>query len=181
VEHPELLFRLRVVPSAVFVDLLRQAGEPLNARALKAQLASRGVPPNEVEAAWRRAQPGVRRHANVTVDATGRYDWSIDSTFDRAWSPDPPPVQPLRLTAAEALERILKGRLPAALKADLADLVRAALRDRDGLQARELQLRVDAAGALAELEELASTGAPADVLVERIRALAKAFDPEPAN
>lgn len=185
--HPELAFRLRAVPAAVFVDLLREARAPHNARELKAALQERGVPRDGVEKAWRRAQPGVRRHANIAVDAAGRY----------AWSDTPVLIEPPRFTPSAALERILRGRLAAAIKADLAELVRAALRERDVLEeqarathagaaqaraALERQIRIDAARAVAEMaaeiEELAGA-APADVLVDRARGLAKAYELEP--
>jgi hypothetical protein len=187
VDHPELGFRLRAFPAAVFVDLLREAREPRNARALKAALQERGVAREDVDAAWRRAQPGVRRHANIAVDAAGHY----------VWSDVPVPVEPIHLTPIESLERILKGRLAAAVKADLADVVRRALHERDVLERQvqagydgsalaraglERQVRIDAARAVAELaaevEELAGA-APADVLVDRVRGLAKAFDLDP--
>jgi hypothetical protein len=186
VNHPELAFRLRAVPAAVFVDLLREARAPHNARELKAALQERGVPRDGVEKAWRRAQPGVRRHANIAVDAAGRY----------AWSDTPVLIEPPRFTPSAALERILR-RLAAAIKADLAELVRAALRERDVLEeqarathagaaqaraALERQIRIDAARAVAEMaaeiEELAGA-APADVLVDRARGLAKAYELEP--
>jgi hypothetical protein len=186
-DHPELVFRLRAVPAAVFVDLLRQAGEALDARALKARLEGCGVARDVVDAAWRRAQPGVKRHANIAVDPNGRY----------AWSDTPVPREPIRSTPTEALERILRGRLPAGVKADLAELVLRALRERDVLEqqaratyegarearaALERQLRIDAVRLVAELaaevEELAGH-ADTGVLVERVRALAKAFDLDP--
>ncbi len=188
-DHPEVSFRLRAVPAAVFVDLLRAAGEPMDARALKRRLAESGVATEAVEAAWRRAQPGVRRHANVAFDrARGCYWWSA--------TPMPGPVP--GPTPAQALERLLRGRVPAALKAELAEQLRGALRDRDDLEAQarrsyqssrlsrahhERQIQTDAVRALAELamevEELAAAGADPDVLVERIRALVKAFELEP--
>lgn len=186
-QHPELVFRLRAVPAAVFVDLLRHAGEALDARALKTRLAGLGVARDVVDVAWRRAQPGVKRHANVAVDASGRY----------AWSDRPVPREPIRATPTEAWERILRGRLPAGIKADLAELVLRALRERDVLEqqaratyesareartALERQMRIDAvrsvADIAAEVEELAGRADPG-VLVERVRALAKAFDLDP--
>jgi hypothetical protein len=187
VDHPELVFRLRAVPAAAFVDLLREARAPLSARALKIALHERGVPREVADAAWRRAQPGVRRHANVAVDKAGRY----------AWSDAPVPPEPLRFTPSEALERILRGRLAAPVKVDLADLVRRALHERDVLEqqarvahdgavqaraALERQIRIDGARAMADLaaevEELAEAASP-DTLVERVRGLAKAYELEP--
>ncbi len=187
-DHPELAFRLRALPAAVFVDLIRQAGEPLTARTLKQRLAERGVAQDVVDAAWRRAQPGVKRHANIRAEPSGHY----------AWSDVPVPREVPRLTALAALERILRGRLAAPVKADLAEQVRRAVTERDVLEqqaqatyagareartALERQIRVEAARALAEVaaevEELAVGGASTDVLTERVRALVKAFDLNP--
>jgi len=188
VDLPELSFRLRAVPAAVFVDLLRQADEPLDAKTLKQRLAASGVAKDEVDQAWRRAQPGVKRHAHVVDIGRGRYQWSAT----------PIPVAVPVVSPAEALERLVAGRVPSGLKADLADLVRRALAERDQLEhrlrvshqgareargAQERQLRIDAARAVAdvamEVEELAAAGADPEVTVERIRALAKAFDLDP--
>jgi hypothetical protein len=190
VDHPELSFRLRAVPSAAFVDLIRAAGEPLDAGQLKERLQAMGVDRDTAEKTWRRAQPGVRRHAYVVYDAAGggTYRWS-DSTV-----PTPAP----RLNPVQAFDRLLRGRLAAAARTELAGTVSAALRERDELEARvrqtyqderagraahDRQVRVDAARALAEMamevEELTAAGSPSGVLVERIRALAKAFDLEP--
>ena len=185
----ELAFRLRTVPSAAFVDLLREAGEPMDAKALKLRLESLGVEKDMVDAAWRKAQPGVKRHGNVEFDAThGKYRWSSASI--------PPPT--LVLTPTQALESLVTGRVPAVIKPDLVELVRRALDERDALEARlragyqgtrearaalERQIRIDAARAVAEVamevEELAAAGADATVTVERIRGLAKAFELEP--
>jgi len=187
VNHPDVTFRLRAVPAAVFVDLLREAAVPLDARGLKNRLETQGVERSVVEAAWKRAQPGVRRHANIVFDAgRGVYRWSDN----RAPLPAP--------TAEEALHRLLPVRLTAR-KAELAEIVRAALKERDGLEARvrgayqgaretrtaqERQIKIDAMRALAEVamevEELAATGADigvtVGVIVERVRALAAESD-----
>jgi hypothetical protein len=124
VDHPDLLFRLRAVPAAAFVDLLREAGEPLDVGQMKDRLEALGVDRETVQRVWRRAQPGVKRHGNVVFDpATATYRWSDGA----AAAP---------LSAAQALERIVRGRLAAAARAELADTVRAALRERDELLVR---------------------------------------------
>jgi hypothetical protein len=177
----ELAFRLRAFPAAVFVDLLRDSGAPLDARALKRLLTNRGVDPTTADAAWKRAQPSLRRHRYVLVDPPGVY----------RWRPGPPaePVSPAR-----ALDQLVTERLTAMGRAELADLIRAALAERDALEERaqgayreavttraayERQLRVDAARALAEVamevEELAAAGADGRVAVERIRAMVAGF------
>jgi hypothetical protein len=65
--------------AAAFIALLREADGPLDARALKHRLVARGVPADAADAAWRRAQPALRRHAEVAFDAargTYRYGTS---------------------------------------------------------------------------------------------------------
>jgi hypothetical protein len=133
VDHPDLLFRLRAVPAAAFVDLLREAGEPLDVGQLKDRLEALGVDRETVQREWRRAQPGVKRHGNVTFDqSTATYRWTDGAA--------PTPLSPM-----QALERIVRGRLAAPARVELADTVRAALRERDELLVRvrayEVRLR----------------------------------------
>jgi hypothetical protein len=180
-EDTDVAFRLRAFPVAVFADLLRESGGALNARALKQLLANRGVDRAAVDAAWKRAQPGLRRHGHVEVGPPGVYRWRAG-----------PPVE--ALTPDAALDRLAAQRLTATGRAELVDVVRAALLERDALEERargayrdavqlrtahERQLRIDAARALAEVamevEELAAAGADARVAVERIRALVAGF------
>jgi hypothetical protein len=64
-------------PAAVFAGLLRQAGQPLDARGLKRRLADEGIEPDVADAAWRRAQPALRHHANIMFDEVHRtYRWA---------------------------------------------------------------------------------------------------------
>lgn len=174
-------FRLRAYPAVVFADLLRGAGEPLDARALKRRLVETGVDADVVDAAWKRAQPALRRHRHIDFDGEhATYTWS-DAVAPPLFSPD------------GALDRLAAGRLPSMLRAELAEVVRGALKERDELEARmrgaylgerdtraaqDRQARAEAVRALAEVamevEELAGAGAPAAVTVERIRALAAA-------
>jgi hypothetical protein len=172
-------FRLRAFPAAVFADLLREAGAPLDARALKRRLLDRGLDPAAVDAAWKRAQPSLRRHRYVQVDPPGVYRWRAAITG---------------ISPGVALERLVAERLTATGRAELAEEVRAALAERDALEQRaqgayrevgqvraalERQLRVDAARALAEVamevEELAAAGADARIAVMRVRALVAGF------
>jgi hypothetical protein len=74
----DLTFRLNAYPAAVFVDILREAGAALDARALKQRLEEKGYDRTVVDAAWKRAQPGVKRHGNITFDAShGLYLWGM--------------------------------------------------------------------------------------------------------
>ncbi len=73
-----MTFRLNAYPAAVFVDILREEDTPLDARALKDRLEAKGVDRSVVDAAWKRAQPGVKRHGNIAFDATlGVYRWTM--------------------------------------------------------------------------------------------------------
>jgi hypothetical protein len=172
----------RAGAAAVFVSLLREADTPLSARGLKQRLLARGVDGETVDAAWRRAQPTVRGHPDVCYDAgRGSYRYDVAGRVVPA------------LTADEAFDRLLPARTTAR-RAELASIVRAALKERDDLEARlraayadnraaraahERQMQIDAVRALAEVvsevEELAAAGADCLVTAERVRALAQAF------
>ena len=78
-----MTFRLNAYPAAVFVDILRDEGAPLDAKTLKLRLAELGYDRTVVDAAWKRAQPGVKRHGNVTFDsAHGSYVWGMEPFAD---------------------------------------------------------------------------------------------------
>jgi hypothetical protein len=166
---------------AAFLEVLRETGAALDARSLKQRLVARGIDPKVVDAAWRRAQPAVRRHEAVSFDA-------VRGTY-RFGDAVPAPA----LTPEEALERLLPARLTTRA-AEFAGVVRAALKEREDLElrlrsayvdgraaqaARERQAQVNAVRALAavvsEVEELAVAGAGGGVLAERARALALVF------
>jgi len=174
--------RLRDAPVALFLELMREAGVPLTASALKARLRERGGAKPDVDAAWRRAQPTLRRAARFDP-ATRTYAWV-----------DGPPVPSPR----PALDELLSPRVDATRRLFLAEAVRAALTERDDLESRlrqaysaaqadrathERRARADGARALArvamELEELAAAGARPWVMIERIRALIRMWDLEP--
>jgi len=180
-EENDIAFRLRAFPAAVFADLLRESGGALDARALKRLLANRGVDRATVDAAWKRAQPSLRRHGYIEVGPPGVYRWRVGIPADFL-SPD------------AALEKLATERLSALGRAELVEVIRSALVERDALEERargayreavhlrtahERQARIDAARALAEVamevEELAAAGADARVAVERIRALVAGF------
>jgi hypothetical protein len=171
----------RTGAAAIFAALLREADAPLDARSLKQRLVACGVSADVAEQAWRRAQPILRGHPDVNYDASrGAYRYG-----DAHLAP--------AVGAEEALDRLLPPRMTAR-RSDLATVVRAALKERDDLEARlrasyangrslraaqERQVQIEAVRALAEVvsevEELAVAGAPTPVAAERIRALAQAF------
>jgi hypothetical protein len=178
-DRPDLATRAGA--TTTFVSLLREADAPLDARGLKLRLVSRGIDPAAADVAWRRAQPAVRRHAAVSYDpARGTYRYGATDAAQT-------------LTGEEALDRLLPPRLTTR-RAELATIVRTALKEREDLETKlrtgyvegrtmravhERQAQITAVRALAgiasEVEELAAAGAGAGVTTERIRALAEAF------
>jgi hypothetical protein len=172
----------RVGAAAAFVAILREADTALSARELKQRLIARGVDRDTAEAAWRRAQPAVRGHPDVCHDP-GRGSYRYDDCGGTAPA----------LSRHEALDRLLPPRTTAR-RAELAAIVRGALKERDDLEAQlrtayaggralrvaqERQLQIEAVRALAdvvsEVEELAAAGADTIVTAERVRVLAQAF------
>jgi hypothetical protein len=167
---------LPAATAADFLDVLREARAPLSARDLKQRLGARGVARAEADAAWRRAQRVLRR---VT-----RYD---PGARTYAWEP---------LSPARALDALERGDLGPVERGALAGTVRAALAERDDLEARLREAyrgslptpgggraRAASARALArlamEVEELAASGAGTAVMVERVRTLVRMCDLEP--
>jgi hypothetical protein len=191
----------RAGAAAAFVAVLRDAGGPLDARGLKLRMLARGVDETTADAGWRRAQPALRLRADVSYDpARGvyRYRGAVTAELAAAGLAGAGASRfeaqaAAALTGEEALERLLPPRL-SARRAALASTVRAALKERDDLEARlraeyvgsralrlaqERQAQITAVRALAEVvsevEELAAAGAGAGITAERVRALAQAF------
>jgi hypothetical protein len=184
VENPDVTSATR--PADVLVQLLREAGAPLDAAQAQQRLMARGMPAGEARALWRRAQRAVRRRPDVTFDpARGTYRLNPPGFGGPAGGVPP-------LSGEEALERLLPRRM-SGRQAELAGLVRSALKERDDLEARlragyvagrdlraaqERQIRIESVRALAdvvaEVEELAAAGVAADITLERVRALARA-------
>jgi hypothetical protein len=182
VDAPDLNFRLLAVPAAVFVELLRDAGTPLQARDLKRRLGELGVPKQTVDAAWKRGQAGVKRHAHVVVDPARRtYAYSAD----RLPVPvSPAPVMAARLPVGPVLPapRSEPGRRRASGRDEVTRTreARPSILGHDESHPRLAAARTVAEFA-AEVEELAAAGATAAVLLERARALAAAFDVQPVG
>jgi hypothetical protein len=141
----------------------------LTAADIKQALADGGVARAEVDQAWPGVQRKLRSHDRVRVDSR-----TYRLTF--------PPV-----SAEEALELLSHGRLPAAQKPALLDILRAALAEpsEEDLEeeARRRQSDIDAVRALAELaseaEELAVNEARPEALIHRLRARVKRSGLEP--
>jgi hypothetical protein len=180
VDAPDLNFRLRAVPAAVFVELLRDAGTPLQARDLKRRLGELGVPKQTVDTAWRRGQAGVKRHGHVVVDSTRRtYAYSADRL--------PVPVSPAPVAAA----RLRVGPVLPSPRSEVNHARRKATARAEAqpstsrLDERESQPRLAVARTVAEFaaeaEQLAAAGATAAALLERVRALAAAFEVQPVG
>jgi hypothetical protein len=156
---------------AAVVHVLRQAAAPLTARGIKEALRAAGVTNADADRRWDGVQRRLRSHDNVVIEPKGSYRWTD---------------QPRALPATEALELIAHGRVPAAKKAELLEIVRKALADDgDDLEeaARRRQAEIGAVRMLAELasevEELAANEARAEAMIHRVRARVKRSGLEP--
>lgn len=154
-------------PRAAVLRVLEAAGVPMAAGDVKKALLAGGVAKTDVDKKWSGVQKRLKSDPNVTVD-NGRYGWT-----------DRPAV-----TAIEAYELIFKGRLPTARKADLDEIVRAALNgadpgspDRREIAARQRQVELEGLQALgelaAEIEGLIVNEVESDAVIRRIRARVK--------
>jgi hypothetical protein len=192
VDDASLKHRFDSDPSAVFVDVLRVAGERLTAKRVKDGLIERGLPEPSVSKQWSAFQRDVLKyHPHISRPTTQSYEWSED------------PV-----AAEDALTRLLDllsttSKSKSGLRDQLADLIRAGLKtadsnapggsgpgrsdsggsDSDGDEGRFLatqqrQARIDVVRAVAELagevEELAYNSGDPDVIVERLQTRVKA-------
>jgi hypothetical protein len=161
---------------AVVLKALQHAGTPLRAAALKAALAEGGLAKADADKVWRSVQPRLKEHSNVVVDGLA-YRWTD---------------QARPMSALEALELLLKGgRMTAARKATLGEVVRSALApsasasasdDADAAmrvrqaQADGLRQFADLAGEVEEL--IVNETAPAET-VERVRAWSQRMGLDP--
>jgi hypothetical protein len=157
-------------PVGVVAQILRRAGAPMTATAIKKELAAGGVARADLaESAWQEVRAGLALHLNVIVEKRW-YSWTAE-----ARTPSP----------AEALDLIARRR------PNLAELVAIA---RGGLggepvdreeAARRRQAGIDAARALAELaaevEELTVNEVDAPVLIRQVRAWVKRSGLEPVD
>jgi hypothetical protein len=150
-------------PVDAVLDVLRRSTAALSCAEIKKALMASGRDKSHVDDLWKHAQKKVSGHREVSYDtSTKRYSW----------------VEPAAISATEAFERLIRGRVPAAEKAALTEVVRAALPTAvppDGVAlARQRQAEIDFARNLAELaievEELTANQAPPDVLIHRVRA-----------
>jgi len=155
-------------PVAAILLVLQRAAEPMAAADIKVALQAGGVTKDDADRAWRSAQRKLASSDSVVVEDR-RYRWAE------------PPV-----SATEALDLLRAGRLPAARRAGLMEILREALGDQpeDAEEtARRRQAEIDAVRALAELaseaEELAVNEARAEALIHRVRARVKRSGLEP--
>ncbi len=161
------------------VAVLQEAGQALTSAQLKSALRERGVAPQRLSV-WPRVRPRLAAHEQVRVG--GDRHRRTYEFVDRV------------VTPADALSLLAEHRLPAARRAQLAEIVRATLSTSDTLGApagvavagvapagvavaRLEQREKDAVNALAQLaievEELAANGASARALIHTVRAVAK--------
>jgi hypothetical protein len=158
-------------PVAAVLLVLQRAEEPLTAAGIKAALEAGGVAKDDADRAWRAVQRKLASSDSVVVEDR-RYRWA---------------EQPGPVSATEALDLLGQGRLPAARRAELLDILREALAadhpDDAEEAARRRQAEIDAVRALAELaseaEELAVNEARTEALVHRVRARVKRSGLEP--
>ena len=156
--------------------VLRDSGTALSATEIKKALLASGRDKAATDALWESARRKLPGHREVAYDrATKTYGW----------------VQPSALTAPEALDRILNGKLSPSERQALATIVRDALQlpsatappeatatgegVTDGVTAaRQRQAAIDAARTLAEVaievEELTAKQATPATLIHRLRA-----------
>lgn len=157
---------------AAVLQVLRRAAAPVTAVQIKQALHDGGVGKADADRVWAVLQRKLSSYENVIIE-NRTYGWT---------------ERPRTLTAAEALELIAKGRVPAAKKKSLVENVRAALASPPvDLEeaARRRQAEIDAVRALAELasevEELAVNEARPNALVHRVRARVKRSALEPVD
>jgi hypothetical protein len=159
-------------PLEAVLQVLRRQSTPLTAAGVKKELLAGGVPRVDVDRTWPRVQRLLVSHDHVTVE-NHRYAWTAQPRVD---------------SAAQALELLAGGRVPAGRRAQLVAAIRAALagppvdlEDR----ARQRQAQIDAVRALAELagevEELAVNETRTEALVHRVRARVKRSGLEPVD
>jgi len=157
------------------LGLLQRAGEPWTGAQLKKAWEHSGARRSHVDEAWPRVQKRLRHHPYVLVEGDRQ---ALTYRF----------VAPAPHSAAGALDEILRGGLPADLRATYADLIRDALR-RSAVDPEEAgrrrQARIDSLRALAEVaievEELVANEASASVLVQRVRGRVKRSGLEPVD
>jgi hypothetical protein len=152
-------------PSAVatVLDVLQRADGPLSASAIKQTLEAGGLGKGGADHVWSRAQRRVRAHEHVEVDSAHRYRW-----VEQAAAPSP----------AEALERLADGGLTAKRRAELVEVVRAALNP----DQRAMIPYIKALAELAiEVEELAFNEASARAVIHRVRAQMRRLSLEPID
>lgn len=178
-------------PVAAVLAVLRDAEREMRAEEVKRALIERGVPADRLQV-WRRLQARLVAHERVNVGGD-RYRRTY------RFLPEPPPPAP-----AQALALLAGHRLPAPRRAELVEIVRAALAEDsataatpataatatagpDGADpvsvARLQQREVQAVRALAEMaievEELAANEASSRAVVHTVRALTKLAELHP--
>jgi hypothetical protein len=162
--------------------VLREARRALDAGEIKAALEAGGVDRIALDLAWPHLQKKIKAHERVRV---------VDSRY--AWS-----TKPREISAAEALDLLLRGRPAAKQKGELAEIVRGGLTGpaSNGAgtdaappaaerAARDRQEAIDHVRALAELaievEELTANQASARAMIHRVRAEVKRIGLEPID
>jgi hypothetical protein len=172
VDQETLRERFSKSPADVFLDVLRDAGEPVTKRKAIDTLTAAGLEEPLVAKQWDSAQKNViRYHPHVMRPTTMKYQWS-----DKPIAPDEALDRMLGVLATESPSKVK-------LRDSLADVIRAGLKtagqpavQHDEIAfraAQERQLQIDGlravAGLAGEIEELAYNGGDPDVIVERVQ------------
>lgn len=160
-------------PEAAVLQIIRAADRPVSRGDILAALESAGVDRAAAVVRWKRLRPTIKAHENVVVADHDRYRW-VEAEG--------------QLDPQQALAALARGRLSAKARADLVDIVTAAMRAPNGdaaSAARQRQAAIDDVRAFAELaiemEELVANQASARAMVHRLRARAKLAGLEPVD
>ena len=164
---------------AAILSVLEEAGRELTAPQIKAALRARGVTPERLRS-WASIRPRLASHGQVRVGGDSHH--RTYQFIGRAVTPSP----------LDALALLAGQRLSAARRAELADVVRAALSIPDTrlstsgvVSARLDRVLLPLLQALAqmaiEVEELATNAASARAVIHTVRALAKLADLHPVE
>ena len=164
-------------PAAVFLDVIRNAGEPITAKRTMANLVERGLPEASVKKQWTAFQRDVVKfHPHVVRPTPQKYAWqetpvAPDGALTRLLDLLTTTKVPGRLKLRDELAQLVRDGLDDALAEDEDD-------DEVRFQAaQERQVEIDVLSAFAELagevEELAYNSGDPDVIVERVQTRVK--------
>ncbi len=167
-------------PAAVFLDVLRSAGERLTAKKITSSLIEHGLPETSIKAQWKKCLDIIKYHPYVARPTTMSYEWR-----EKPVDPDEAFVRLLALLTTTSKSK-------ARARDELAEVVRSGLKAAGDLTSpddevrfrvtQERQSQIDGLLAVAELageiEELAHNSGDPDVIVERVQTRVQALSLE---